>query len=140
MNSIKIIIETTSFAAVGAGIGYASALILPTINPIAGAINGFCFGLVISKTGKSLSEFKREDLSAKDKMLHIAIAVISLIASASLSFLICLSINNVVSFSACLIFPLAMGFSAALVLLPVQIIVKIAELVHKIYLRLSERQ
>lgn len=135
--NIKSIIETTSIAAVGAGIGYASALILPTINPIAGAINGFCFGLIMSKTGKSLSEFKREELSVKDKMIHLATITISLIASAALSFLICLSLNNPVSFSACLIFPWVMGFSCALVLLPVQIIVKIAELVHNTYLRLT---
>lgn len=137
MNNIKPMIETISFATAGAGIGYASALIFPTINPIAGAINGFCVGLVMSKAEKSLSEFNREDLSVKDKMIHLATITISLIASAALSFLICLSLNNPVSFSACLIFPWVMGFSSVLVLLPVQIIVKIAELVHNTYLRLT---
>ena len=137
MNSTKLMIETTSFAAIGTGMGYASTLILPTINPIAGAINGFCFGLIMSKTGKSLSEIERKELPVKDKMIHIAIVNISLVASAALSFLICLSLNNPVSFSACLIFPWLMGFSCALVLLPVQIIIKTAELVHNTYLRLT---
>ena len=102
------IIETTIFAAAGAGMGYASATI-SIMNPIAGAINGFCFGLIMSKTRKSLSEFRREELPFKDQMIHLATITISLIAGAALSFLICLSLNNPVSFSACLIFPGVMG-------------------------------
>lgn len=138
MNNIeKLIIETTSIAVAGAGIGYASALIFPTINPIAGAINGFCFGLIMSKVEKSASEIKREDLPLKDKMVHLATITIGLIASAALSFLVCLSLNNPVSFSACLIFPWVMGLSSTLVILPIQIIVKVAELVHNTYLRLT---
>lgn len=134
MSAFESIFKTTSMATLGAGIGYATSLFLPVINPIAGAINGFSFGLIISKTGKNLLDVKKEELSAKDMMVRLATITISLIASAGLSFLICFSLNNPVSFSACLFFPFIMGCTSSLVMVPAHFS---AKLVHNLYLRLT---
>ncbi|MFN4174093.1 MAG: hypothetical protein ACK4HV_03190, partial [Parachlamydiaceae bacterium] len=128
MNLTNNLFKTTTFAALGAGLGYASALALPVVNPVAGAINGCFLGLAINLTGKNFSELENKELSIKDRMIHAALVTISLVASAALSFLVCLSLHIPVTFAACVVFPVVMGMVCVLVFLPIHAGSKLAEL------------
>lgn len=115
MNTVKSVINLACGTLVGGAIGYGSALILPTVSPLAGAINGAVCYLIFIKAG----DYAESEKSIKDdKLKKCLINSIAFLAGVTLSFLICMSAQIPITFTACLIFPWQTAFLCAMVIVP----------------------
>lgn len=119
---LNSILRTSSFTISGGVLGYGSAVLLPTVTPIAGLIIGASFGLLADKVLSRLNL----DNSLQDQL----IAVIAMIATAALSFLICHSLFIPITFAACALFPWQMGFCIAVVYAAAQLLIEITRPLH----------